>query len=629
LKPSKLILSQLIICSFFILPFAQNLFATEIQELGEITVTSSRDTLTTKNFPGSLTIFNEEEIKTKQHQTVEDLLRGELGLDVAQSGGQGQLTSIFMRGQGSKSTLVVIDGVRVNPNTAGLFDFGDLTLDNIEKIEVLRGPQSIQWGGDAVGGIINIVTKKGKGSPKHSLSFEGGSFNTTKQSLRSSGVINKFDYSLSASLLKTSGISALNEQSDGGDEEDAHTNKTFIAKFGYEINDDSQIELSSRYTKSHDELDDVANGQGSSAFNRDNGNSTTVDDFYLSALFKTKFSDWWNFKVNPNMNFQEAATIFTVENNHVINRQYTFYLENNMKVHPYFSVLWGGEYERQEGASDSIGANEMVSAYQKFTDNNAYFLQGIYDYKNILTLTGGFRHDINSIFGEVTTYKFEAGHNFIKTNTQLHTAYSKGFRAPTFNDYNSNTELKSEKTQSFEVGVRQGLMNEKIMLGITYFKSLTTNFIQSHPVTFVTNNFGKFYSQGIETEVDLKLPYKLTLSIRHTWNDHYLDEKSKSDHNQPGTRRPKQKLIANLTHRWNNKIESLVGIFARGFARGFNAINSTEGFVTVRTAFSYQYSKKIKLTLRAENLLDQDYTEVGGFSVAGRNVYSGFVYNFN
>jgi len=613
----------LFIFSFFILPFAQNLFAAEIEELEVIKVTSSRDTLTTKNFPGSLTIFNEQEIETKQHQTVEDLLRGELGLDVVQSGGQGQQTSIFMRGQGSKSTLVVIDGVRVNSNTAGLYDFGDLTLDNIEKIEVLRGPQSIQWGGDAVGGTINIVTKKGKGAPKHSLSFEGGSYNTTKQSIRSSGSINKFDYSLSASLLKTSGISALNKAS-GGIEEDRYTNKTFISKIGYEINDDSQIELSTRYTKSHDELDSV-NGQGSGT---DNRNSNTIDDFYLSAVFKTKFSDWWSFKINPNMNFQEAATIDTSENDHFINRQYTFYLENNMKVHPYFSVLWGGEYERQEGTADSL-FSDFVSAYQKFTDNNAYFLQGIYDYNNILTLTGGFRHDINSIFGEVTTYKFEAGRNFLKTNTQLHTAYSKGFRAPTFNDYNSNPNLKSEETQSFEVGVRQGLMNDKITVGITYFKSLTTNFIQSHPSTFVTTNFGKFYSQGIETEVDLELPYNLALSIRHTWNDHYLDEKSKSDHNQPGTRRPKQKLIANLTHRWNNKLESLAGIFARGFARGFNATNSTEGFVTVRTAFSYQYSKKIKLTLRAENLLDQDYTEVGGFSVAGRNVYAGFVYNFN
>ncbi len=611
------------IFSFFILPFAQNLFAAEIEELEVIKVTSSRDTLTTKNFPGSLTIFNEQEIETKQHQTVEDLLRGELGLDVVQSGGQGQQTSIFMRGQGSKSTLVVIDGVRVNSNTAGLYDFGDLTLDNIEKIEVLRGPQSIQWGGDAVGGTINIVTKKGKGAPKHSLSFEGGSYNTTKQSIRSSGSINKFDYSLSASLLKTSGISALNKAS-GGIEEDRYTNKTFISKIGYEINDDSQIELSTRYTKSHDELDSV-NGQGSGT---DNRNSNTIDDFYLSAVFKTKFSDWWSFKINPNMNFQEAATIDTSENDHFINRQYTFYLENNMKVHPYFSVLWGGEYERQEGTADSL-FSDFVSAYQKFTDNNAYFLQGIYDYNNILTLTGGFRHDINSIFGEVTTYKFEAGRNFLKTNTQLHTAYSKGFRAPTFNDYNSNPNLKSEETQSFEVGVRQGLMNDKITVGITYFKSLTTNFIQSHPSTFVTTNFGKFYSQGIETEVDLELPYNLALSIRHTWNDHYLDEKSKSDHNQPGTRRPKQKLIANLTHRWNNKLESIAGIFARGFARGFNATNSTEGFVTVRTAFSYQYSKKIKLTLRAENLLDQDYTEVGGFSVAGRNVYAGFVYNFN
>ena len=620
----SLILTQFIIFSFLILSSGQNLYAEEIKELKEIKVASSRNTLTAENLPGSLTIFTEQEINQKQHQTVEDLLRGELGLDVVQSGPQGNQTSIFMRGQGSKSTQVVIDGIRINSNTAGLFDFGDLTLDNIERIEVLRGPQSLQWGADAVGGTINITTKKGKGTPKHSLSFEGGSYKTFKQSIRSSGAINKFDYSLSTSLLKTSGFSALNERS-GGSEEDGHINKTFSSRVGYDFSQDTRWELSTRYTKSHDELDDVW-GQENSG-NKDNGNSTTIDDFYLSTLFKTKFFDWWQFKVNPNMYFQEAFTIATAENDYFINRQYTFYLENNMKLGRHLSFLWGGEYERQEGDSDG---NFGGTGYKEFTDNKAFFIQSTYDYKNIMVVTAGLRHDINSRFDKVDTYKIEAGHNFLKTNTKLHAAFATGFRAPTFNDYKLTPELLSERTKSFEIGVKQSLMDEKIRLGVTFFNSITHNFIQAHSVSpWTTENFGKFHSQGIETELDLKLPHNFSLSMRHTWNDHYLNEKTKPTNHQPGNRRPKHKVNANLTHNWNNKLDSLVGIFARGSAKGWSAINETKGYVTVRSAFTYKYNKNIKITLRGENLLNKDYVEVGGFSTAGINGYGGFVYTFN
>ena len=105
-----------------------------------------------------------------------DALREVPGLSVARSGPLGATTSVFMRGNNSQSTLVLVDGVRVNQNTLGSFDFTDLSLENVERIEILRGPQSTLWGADAVGGVINIITKRGRGKPSHSLTFEGGSF---------------------------------------------------------------------------------------------------------------------------------------------------------------------------------------------------------------------------------------------------------------------------------------------------------------------------------------------------------------------------------------------------------------------------------------------------------------------
>ena len=147
--------------------------------------------------------------------------------------------------------------------------------------------------------------------------------------------------------------------------------------------------------------------------------------------------------------------------------------------------------------------------------------------------------------------------------------------------------------------------------------------------TFITTNFGEFHSQGLETSIDLDLPRDYSLSIHHTWNDHYLFEKTKSNHYQPGTRRPKHKLNANLSHNWDNGIESVVGLFIRGRAKGFDAANETPAFGTVRTALSYQYDKNIKLTARLENILDARALEVGGFGYPGRSGYVGFGYTFN
>ena len=630
MKTSKFLLAQFIIFTLLIVSSGQNLFAEEIEELKEIKVTSSRDTLTAKKLPASLTIFTEEEIAKKQHQSVEDLLRGELGIDVVQSGQQGAQTSIFMRGQGSGSTLVIIDGIQANKNTTGAFDFGDLTLDNIERVEVLRGPQSIQWGADAMGGVINIVTKKGAGTPTHSLSFEGGSLETFRQSVRSSGAINKFDYSLSASWLQSAGISVLNDES-GGTEKDGHVNKTFSTRLGYDFTPDTRFEFTGRYTKSNDENDDVS-GQESSS-NKDNNNSNNIDNIYISAPFETNIGGWWDLKINPNFSYEEASDIVSTENDKFINRSYTMYLQNNMEMNRDFSVLWGGEYEHKEGVN--VGGDQFGDGFHESTNNKALFLQGIYEYQDALVLTAGFRHDIHSTFDDQTTYKFEAGYLFAKTDTRLNTAFSKGFRVPTLNNLftsssNSaaNPNLKPETIKSFEIGVKQNLMGNQIRLGLTFFNSVTHNFILND-ANFFPDNFGKFYSQGIETEVDLELPYNLTLSMRHTWNDHYLDEKTKSTNHQPGTRRPKHKFNANLSHNWNRKLNSLVGVFARSSAKGFDALNETKGFATVRAAFSYQYNKHIKLTLRGENLLDKDYVEVGGFGTAGMSGYGGFVYTFD
>ena len=610
-------------------------------ELETIKVTSSRGTLTAENIPASLSVFTGKEINEKQFSTVEDLLRGELGLDVVQSGSNGSSVSIFMRGSGSTSTLVIIDGVEVNAGTTGLFDMGDLTVNNIERVEVLRGPQSIQWGANAVGGVINIITKKGKGTPTHTLSFEGGSYRTFRESLRSSGTIDKIDYSVSASLLTSRGFSTLNDRS-GGSEEDGTVNKTLSTRLGYDFNTDTRLEFMARYTKSHDETDSI-NGEGPPAenwgLNKDMlGTFNNIDDIILSTPLQKDVNRYWNIKITPSFFYNRALTVNDSENDGIINRTYTLDMQNNIEFHPNFSVLFGAEYQNKRG--ENIGGSNGAEGYKKWNDNEALFLQAIYELPGRVVLTAGFRQDWNTTWGKTTTEKVEASYQISKISTTLHTAYATGFRAPSFNDLyapppagwtkTSNESLLPEEIKGSEIGVKQYLMNGRAKLGTTFFYTETKNFIQGGP-GLVLANFGKNISYGQETSIDLKLPNHFSLSIHHTWNNHYLFEKTKSNHYQMGTRRPKHKLNANLYYNSPNGVESLVGLFIRSRAKGFDYKNETPAFGTVRAVTTYRLpvNKKIKVSLRGENLLDARALEVGGFGSPGRSFYAGLAYSFN
>ena len=640
----KFILINFFISILFSTGLGQIITAEEMENLQEIKVTSSRDTFTAENFPGSLIIITDEDIKKKQHTTVEDLLRGELGLDVVQSGSLGAQTSIFIRGQGSSSTLAIIDGVQVNPNSAGGYDWGDLIIENIERIEVLKGPQSIQWGADATGGVINITTKKGKGAPKYSFAFEGGSFATFKESIQTSGAINKFDYSVSGSHLYTDGFSSVSEDR-GGAGGDGTINKTISTRLGYEFSKYTDMEFVGRYIKSHDELDDSFGNSTNGFVPRPSGASNNVDEFALSLPLNTTFSGCatcffqvWDIKFTPSLYYKDAVTIGDSTRSTSVDRTSSMDFQNNMALNEYFSLLFGAEYEHQNAMAHETASGE---GYHALVDNYAGYLQTIFEYQDRLVLTAGFRHDHNTAFGNILTFKFEGGYNFKKTGTRLNTSFSKGFRAPTFDELyfppvggftSSNPALVPEKIKSFEIGLKQDLLNKRLHVGLTFFNSVTTDFIQTGPSpNFLPSNFGKLFSQGLETAIKFKLPHKVSLSLSHTWNDHYIDENNAADsvNRRPAIRRPKHKFLATLDHNWNNKFTSLIGVYVRGQAFDSSSANNTGAFTTVRAAFKYKYNKNLALTFRGENLLDEDYEEVGKFGTAGISGYGGFTYSFN
>jgi vitamin B12 transporter len=204
--------------------------------IGEVIVTATKTEQSQGEVGSSTTVITAEDLKKTGKKSVGEVLRDVPGVAVMQNGAFGGSTSVYLRGSKPGHTLVLIDGVEVNDpiSTDRSFDFAHFTTDNIERIEVVSGPQSTLYGSDAMGGVINIITKKGKGRPKFELSSEGGSHQTFRESIGFGGGTEKLNYSISALRLDSEGISKAID----GSEEDGYENTTISSKTGYRIFDD-------------------------------------------------------------------------------------------------------------------------------------------------------------------------------------------------------------------------------------------------------------------------------------------------------------------------------------------------------------------------------------------------------
>jgi vitamin B12 transporter len=234
------------------------------QPLSDDTLVSPTLTETRRGEAGSaVTVITEQQISQSGQTSVAEVLRGTTGADVVRQGSPGSLTSVFLRGANSQHTKVLLDGIPINDpsNATRGFDFSNLQVDDIERIEVLRGPQSVLYGSDAIGGVINIVTKRGQGPTSLRASLMGGSFGTTQESVNVSGGDDRRYYSVSGSYFDTSGISSAAARL-GNPERDGYRNGTVAGRFGWTPSDLVNVDYVFRYTDARAEVDDFSFATG-------------------------------------------------------------------------------------------------------------------------------------------------------------------------------------------------------------------------------------------------------------------------------------------------------------------------------------------------------------------------------
>src|SRR5882724_8939963 len=241
-----------------------------------VVVSATRFDIPLEQSPASVSVINSQDLEQKQIERVSDALREVPGLSVVQTGTSGQLTSVFTRGLNSAHTQVLLDGIPINQGLAGQFDFANLTTDNIDRIEIVRGPQSTLYGPRALAGVIQIFTKQGSGPPGVTLTEEGGTYDTFRETLASDGKIDVFDYSVGASRLDTENARPNNQ----------YRNTAEIADLGLSLTDNLRVGALITYS-----LSDT--GNPNTIFNPKPFDNFLTEKWLIGPHVDWKATDWW------------------------------------------------------------------------------------------------------------------------------------------------------------------------------------------------------------------------------------------------------------------------------------------------------------------------------------------------
>lgn len=570
----------------------------------------------------STTIITRKEFAERQYTSVVDALSKVAGLAVVQSGVPGQVTSVFIRGGDSNQTLLTIDGRRQPVGLSGATDFTNLTLDNIERIEVVRTPASALQGGNAAGGVINIVTLNGRGleHPESSVTFEGGSYDTFRGNVQSRGAYKGFDYAVSASD-ETSNMNRVNEN---------YRNTVYRGNFGYEITPDVYVDVHSGYS--------LANaGSPNTIYTPDPVGRIETEDWFISPEVTAKVTDFFTTKFYYNhdqqrQNFHDPYTNFT-----------TFQFPASARVQIDTDAIdWQNNLDLARNWQVTAGIQGDDSSVWQFDD-----LVGMRTLQNSLTNIAGYvesqwqpveglnvltslREDQYSDFDGAFSWRQGIAYRTPCTQTLIHGSAASSYTPPSLQQLYfpgfSNPLLKPETSLGWEIGVEQPLAGGRVTPGITYFHNDITNYIQ-YDAFGIPHNVGQATTDGVEIEVKSKPIDELTLDLNYT----YLN----AENNSTGVRlvrRPRNSL--NFTAAWN-PIKPLT-LSAGGSwimsRQDFDAVTFAQvtgpDYFVLRASASYEITKNVSIWVRGENLGDAHYQPVLGYPALGAAGYGGVKVSF-
>jgi vitamin B12 transporter len=598
----------------------------ETKKVDPIVVTATTVETPAEQLGVALTVVTGEDLKTYQYSTLDDAFRNIPGVNVVQQGSYGKLSTLSIRGANSSQVLILVDGVRVSSPTVGQTDLSDISPDLIERIEVIRGPQSTLYGADAIGGVVNIITKKGAGPFSATVENMGGNYDTLRNKISLGGASKIFNYSLSGSHL----------ESNGQFQNDNSNVDAVSGRIGVSLPFDSSLAFVYRYNKTDtgvpvkgvfpppQPVDPIINP------NAKQQTETTV----MSLEGKTRPVEWWESRARisrftNDQGFQDPVDPgfgFDVpfRSQVDVERREAEWL-NSIFLGKWSTSTVGVGYRHEEGDNKGVFRTARHVPWALFEEQLRFF--------DRLFITGGFRIEDDSVFGRATTAQGSVAFVIKETGTRLRGSAGTGFRAPTFNDLFfpdfGNPDLLPERSRSWDVGVDQNLWQNRIRLKLSYF---ATNFSDAIVccVPLPTAPFGgpvnagRARSKGVEAGGEVDILPSLVASFAYTYTD--ADNLST---NRPLARIPRNAGSVGLT--WEPiprlSLFAQVYVVSRQFDSYGDIYNSGHTRVdaggTYRLLDRFGWLQRLELVARAQNILNEKYAEVHGFPALGANFLVG------
>jgi vitamin B12 transporter len=600
---------------------------------------------TLESVANSITVIDRQEIELRGEPFVSDLLRAVPGLDVSQTGGRGGTTSVFIRGLDSEHTLVLLDGVPLNDPSSPqrTADLADITTDNVERIEILRGPQSVLYGSDAIGGVINIITRKAPRGFRAGATGEYGSMNSSLGRLELGGSQRYLDYSLSGSRQATAGIPSA-ESVFGNTTKDGFLNGTFAGDIGIKPAEGLRLELSARHAYSALQLDPHGGSGGDDptdlgwVHETDLGASASLALFdgrlkqkaeLSSAVQDRRYAD----AAEP-ANGQTAAQ----STSHGRTTRFNYQASGQLTD---WDTLTVGLGRQEEEAETSYDSQSPYGPYHTAFDLAKLELSGVYAedlarYDERFFVSFGGRLDDHDVYGKAETYRIAPACLIPETSTKLKATVGTGFKAPTLYELYSQhgaQNLLPERSSSWDAGIEQDFLSRKVTLGATYFDNRVRDLIDYNSATNVYSNIGKVHTQGTELTAQARPWQGLAAKADYTYTSP-VDGATGADL----LRRPRNKFGADVELRPTGRLSGLVGMTYTGphddlddsnmYTTGLTPTVRVGGYALWHVSGSYQVSRHVSLTARVENLFNKRYEEVFGYGSPGVSAFGGVKLEF-
>jgi vitamin B12 transporter len=603
----KIILSSLLMAQLF----TTNVFADNELKTSDVFVTATRTPIAKKNVIADTTTINEEEIERAGSSSLTDLLQRQPGIEIYNSGGQGKVSSLHIRGSESDHVVVLIDGLRVNQVTSGLTAFENIPLSQIEKIEIVRGASSSLYGAGAIGGVIQIFTKKGVSGFKAYAAMGYGKYDTRTAQAGIRAGNDSTNYSINVSSLSTDGFSAYKTNNPIFSDKDGHNNLSLSGSINHKFNQDNSIGLNFIKSSGNNKYDsrnqfDPTND----SFNYKNKMDTQV----LGINFSNKVTNDWQsdlkigqsiYKYNDNFNFDLGIAGWTPNNS----KQNQLSWLNNINL-PIGSLQIMYDFNR-ETINKSLG-------YDKSERNNSGYMIGYLLNKDNHNLQLNYRVDSNSAYGKFNTGNVGYGYH-LNNQWNISALYGTAFRAPNFMDLyycspywgcSNNPNLKPEESKNIEASLRYQKDVDKF--SVTVFQNKIDNFIQLDS-SWIPQNTEKAKFEGI------------TLNSS-TFIDHFqlfgniTFQSAKNEvTNEKLLRRAQNYGNAGLNYyfsQWNLGAE----ITAQGTKKESAA--EIPGYALMNLVADYKINNSMKLNFRLNNVLNKDYA----LAYEGNPKTTGFAY---